>query len=259
VSGDTVYLRGGPDIEALVRAAGLVVEHSPAPAAVIGGLAVTCRLATVHRATADVDLVTGEPEVAVGGTSAADSLVASGVARRRPGDPPNRVEVAGTRVEIIETAPLNPAQAADIEPDMARLFVLAHRWALETATQCTITVRGTDATAVVPVAIPSAIVAMKLHSIQDRHDLAKRASDAWDLYRLLDSNLTDPDFANSLREAPAGLVPLIEAGIDRLFRQGVTQTRRWIVTYGDPSWPAIATEEALDQIADAFLLTLRRA
>ncbi len=259
MSGDSVHLRGGADIETLVRAAALVVGHSPAPTAVIGGLAVTCRLATVHRATADVDLVTGEPEVAVGGTSVADSLVAAGVARRHLGDPANRVEVAGARVEIIETAPISPEEAADIEPDRARLFVLAHRWALETATPCTITVQGTDATAVVPVATPAAIVAMKLHSIQDRHDLAKRASDAWDLYRLLDANLADPEFAGSFRNAPTGLVPLIEAGIDRLFRQGVTQTRRWIMTYGDPFWAALATEDALDQTADAFLTTLRRA
>jgi len=213
----------------------------------------------VHRATADVDLVAGDPEVAVSGTSVADSLVASGVARRHPGDPPNRVEVAGARVEIIETAPVNPDEAADIEPDRARLFILAHRWALETATRCTITVRGTDATAVVPVTTPAAIVAMKLHSIQDRHDVAKRASDAWDLFRLLDSNLADPSFATTFRGAPPGLVPLIDAGIDRLFRQDLTQTRRWIVTYGDASWAVLATEESLDQIADAFLVALRRA
>lgn len=54
-------------------------------------------------------------------------------------------------------------------------------------------------------------------------------------------------------------MPLIDSGIDRLFRQAVTQTRRWIMTYGDPSWAAIATEESLEQIADAFLVTLRRA
>lgn len=213
----------------------------------------------MHRATADVDLVTGEPEVAVDGNSVADSLVASGVARRHPGDPPNRVEVAGARVENIETAPLGPDQAAGIEADRDRLFVLAHRWALETATPCTITVSGADATAAVPVATPAAIVAMKLHSVQDRHDQAKKASDAWDLYRLLDSGLADSKFSASFGGAPPGLLSLIDAGMDRLFRQGVTQTRRWVVTYGDPSWSTVATEEALDQIADAFLGALRRA
>lgn len=54
-----------------------------------------------------------------GGPTVADSLVASGVGRRHPGDPPNRVEEAGARVEIIETAPLSPEEAADIEPDRA--------------------------------------------------------------------------------------------------------------------------------------------
>lgn len=252
VSGDAVVLRGGSDIEALVRAAALVAANSGVPTAVIGGLAVTCRLATVHRATADVDVVAGTPEVAAGGTSVAQHLVAEGVAEHLPGDPPNRVDVAGARVEIIETAPIDPADAADIEPERARLFILAHRWALETATVCTVGVHGTAAEAVVP----AAIVAMKLHSIQDRKDPEKRASDAWDLFRLLRSSLADREFLEAFATAPSGLVPLIREGIDRHFRREVARTRRSILAYGDSTWAAQTTAEALVELADDFLAFL---
>lgn len=75
MSGDrpAVILAGETDspIAALVRAAGLVATNAGVPVAVIGGLAVTCRLATAsHRATGDVDIVSD--------AGAEDSLVAPG-------------------------------------------------------------------------------------------------------------------------------------------------------------------------------------
>lgn len=251
MSGDIRYLQGGGDIEALVRAAGLVVEHAGVRTAVIGGLAVTCRLMVAHRATGDVDVVADDPGILAEG-NAAQNLVAAGIAERDEGTDVVRVHVDGTKVEIIETSALDPAEVADVEPDLARLFVLAHRWALESATPLGIGVVGTDVEIDVPVATSAALVAMKLHAFQDRNDDRKRASDAWDLYRLIDLTSGEPHFATELAVAPAGLVPLLRTAVERIFRDDVTRTRRWIQVYGDPRWAAIATEEALVDAADAF-------
>jgi Nucleotidyl transferase AbiEii toxin, Type IV TA system len=254
VCGEIVHLQGGAEgeIESLVRAAGLVVEHASVPAAIIGGLAVTCRLATAHRATADVDVVVGDPEVLAKGGSAVDNLIDAGIARHDAADPPNRVYIGGTKVEIIETGTVEVAETGRIEPDRARLFVLAHRWALDTATPCTITVVDSDLQVDVSVATAPALIAMKLHAIQDRHEDRKRASDAWDLYRLLDANLWTSSFQEAFTTTPGDLLELIDESLERVFRSEVTRTRRWLRAYGDPSWVAQASEEALVQLAGDF-------
>lgn len=252
MSGEVVYLRGvaGGDVEALVRAAKLVVDHAGVPTAIIGGLAVTCRLASAHRATGDVDLVADEPEVVAGGRSAVESLVDAGIASRHAGDAPGRLHVQGTKVEIIETGHVDPAEMATVEPEMARLFVLSHRWALDTASRCTIAVVGSDVTAEVPVATAAALVAMKLHAIEDRNEDRKRASDAWDLYQLLGTHLWTGAFRDAFEVAPDGLRRLVGEAIERVFRSEVTRTRRWLRVYGEPAWAAQATEDSLTALAD---------
>lgn len=79
-----VILNDGRDgqIAALVRAADLVARNAGVPIAVIGGLAVTCRLETAHRATGDVDLVADEDldAVTTTGATAGDNLVDAGLA-----------------------------------------------------------------------------------------------------------------------------------------------------------------------------------
>lgn len=251
MSGEVRYLQGGADVEALVRAAGLVVENAGVRTAVIGGLAVTCRLAAAHRATGDVDFVADEPEV-VTQHAAVSNLVAAGVGTRDSGTEVVRLDVGGTKVEIIETSALNPADVAEVEPERARLFVLAHRWALESATLLRIGVTGSDLEVEVPVATASALVATKLHAIQDRNDDRKKASDAWDLFRLIDLNAGSHDFAGDIGTAPEGLAALMHAGVLRIFRAEVTRTRRWMQVYGEPEWAAVATENALIGISEAF-------
>lgn len=259
MSGELIHLHGGVDgdIASLVRAAGLVVEHAGVRTAVIGGLAVACRLATAHRATGDVDIVADEPEVLAQDSTAARNLVAAGVAERVEGGQTVRVDVGGTKVEIIDTAALHGADAADVEPDRARLFVLAHRWALETATPIRIGVTGTDIEVEVPVATPAALVAMKLHAIEDRNDDTKRASDAWDLFRLITTHGNAHAFVAAYRSAPDGLVDLARASIERVFGTDVTRTRRWIQVYGQPDWAAHAHDDALIDIAALFTRALR--
>lgn len=169
MSGDVRYLQGGPEMESLVRAAGLVVEHAGVRTAVIGGLAVSCRLAVAHRATGDVDVVTDERSFVAARTAAAN-LVAAGVAEREAGVDVVRLIVDGTKVEIIETVPLDTADLVGVESETARLFVLSHRWALESAQPLRIGVVGSDVEIEVPIATSPALVAMKLHAIQDRND-----------------------------------------------------------------------------------------
>jgi len=251
VSGDVTYLQGGPEIESLVRAAGLVVEHAGVRTAVIGGLAVACRLAVPHRATGDVDVVSDEPAVVTEG-GAAENLVAARIARRDDDGDVVRVFVENTKVEIIETTALDPDDVASVEPDMARLFVLAHRWGLESATPLHIRVAGSEVEIEVPVARSASLVAMKVHAIQDRHDDLKRASDAWDLFRLIGLTSAEPDFSRDFANAPDGLVELVGDGIERVFRADVTRTRRWIRAYGDAAWVTAMSDEALAEIADTF-------
>jgi hypothetical protein len=260
VSGEVVILQGGTNgnVESLVRAAGIVVAHAGVRTAVIGGLAVTCRLATAHRATADVDFVADDPAasdrptILAATASAADNVVAAGVAEREEGVATVRLRIDGTKVEIIETSPVAPEDSALIEPELARLFVLAHRWALESATTCRIGVVGSPVEVEVPVATSAALVAMKLHALQDRSDDRKRASDAWDLFRLMDAHSQRPEFAPCFAAAPDGLTQLVQQAVARCLRDDATRTRRWMVAYGDPAWAAQATEQALIDVADEF-------
>ena len=173
MSGDSIFLVDAADgsVSALVRASGIVVEHAGLPVALIGGLAVTCRLATAHRPTQDVDMVTEtSADLIAGSRTTAQNLISAGVAQADPSATSTRLYVGSTKVELIETEHLEPGDSDDIESEKALLFVLAHRWALESAEPMTISVVNTDVRSTVPVATPAALVAMKLHSIQDRSE-----------------------------------------------------------------------------------------
>ena len=143
-SGDIVVLLDSPDkrVARLVRTAGLVQAHAGVPVALIGGMAVLCRIPNgPQRATQDVDMVTEQSaELVAASGIAADNLVAAKLARRDTTTASTRLFFGDTKVEIIETMAVTSSEAADIKPERARLFVLAHRWALESATECTITV-----------------------------------------------------------------------------------------------------------------------
>jgi hypothetical protein len=251
VSGETVILEDGPqgNVAALVRAAGTVATHAGVPIALIGGLAVVCRVSTGTRATGDVDVVTDTEAGLVGSASAADNLVAAQLARRDAGTQTIRLWVGPTKVEIIETQAVPAELVQGIEPELSRLFVLAHRWALETATALTLTVRGHAVATLIDVAQPAALVAMKLHSIHSRGEEAKRASDAWDLARLLATHNGDGAIRRDLMDGPAGLYELTSAQLQRAFVDDVTRTRRRLVVYGDPSWAALLSEDRLIDLA----------
>jgi hypothetical protein len=260
VSGNAVILFETGNVADLVRAAGTVVAYSGLPVALIGGLAVTTRLATAHRATGDVDLVSESSAdlVAEAAGTAAENLVKAGVATMDTEGTSVQLRVGPTKVEFIQTHRIFPGEAANIEPERARLFVLGHRWALETATPLVISVADNNLEVEIPVAMPAALVAMKLHSIQDRSEDRKRASDAWDIYRLLEAHNRTGEITRALAAGPEGLAALAVAALEEVFRTDVTRTRHWIQGFGEPRWAAVMTDDALAALATEVIDGLGR-
>lgn len=133
MSGELVLTAdAGGRLEALVRAVALLESSGLPRHALAGGLAVIVRLATPHRVTDDVDTIchwSGDE------AAAADVLIARGARRSANGV----VLPDGVRVDLIE---VGEVEARDLPDEAApRMFVLAHSWALVTATPATIEVR----------------------------------------------------------------------------------------------------------------------
>lgn len=107
----------------LLDVAAKVLTHPDLPdAALFGGLAVTIRVAahtTSYRATADVDLVTGDD------TPTLVELLT------RDHNSPEPVVIGDIKVDVIATGAVTDADLAGID-DGPRLFVAGHRWALDT-------------------------------------------------------------------------------------------------------------------------------
>ena len=115
------------------------------------------------------------------------------------------------------------------------MFIASHTWALETATPLTVASVGPDAeTATAPFATTAALVAMKLHAIQDRSgdSQAKRADDAWDLHQLLTLHNRAGAISAALRDAPAVLTTAVRQAADVVLVTGATRTRSWLRTSG---------------------------
>lgn len=155
------------------------------PVAVIGGVGVTIRLATVepgHRATADIDVVADDH-----GTAAIEVLARD---HQRVRD--QTVVVAGMEVDLIPTQAVSDQAVRAIEDDGSRLFVAAHRWALDTAAGVRVSISGAEAGGdfvLVPVASPAGLVAAKAHAAgfgRPARRAGKRGGDLYDIYRLLE-------------------------------------------------------------------------
>lgn len=217
MSGDVALVDSGDGaISRLVRTAStLFATPEFRPTALVGGLAVTVRLATVHRATNDVDTVSegdGPRDLALQYLGDADAAAA------------NRIEIDGVKVDVMATWPLPDTSSELPDVELDRLFVLGHRWALDTGTALTVDVldersavieSGSLAVATIP-----ALVACKLHAISGRRGSAstKQESDALDLFRLVgDLIRSDADLV-ALRAAPFDLAALV-----------ADQVRRWFV------------------------------
>lgn len=224
MSGEVTLIEAGDGgITRLVHtAATLFTRPGFGPAALVGGLAVTMRLATVHRATNDVDAVSdGDAPLQYVGEDEAHGT--------------NRIEIDGVKVDVMPTSPL-PLTAEELpDADIDRLFVLGHRWALECAEP--VAVRVVTATESGPVdmqalvvATAPALVACKFHAIADRRDARreKRESDALDLVRLIGDLVRSPGLAEQFAVAPFDLAALVSLQTQRWLIEDATRTARLI-------------------------------
>lgn len=225
MSGDVALVDSGDGaISRLVRTAStLFASPDFRPTALVGGLAVTVRVATVHRATNDVDTVSegeGPRDLALQYLGDADAAAA------------NRIEIDGVKVDVMATWPLPTTRAELPDVDLDRLFVLGHRWALDTGTALTVDVLDEAATVVesgsLTVATTPALVACKLHAISDRRGSAstKQASDALDLFRLVGDLIRSDADVDALRGAPFDLAALVADQIRRWFVDDSLRTAR---------------------------------
>lgn len=225
MSGEVVLFDGedGQVGRLLSAAAALFAQPGFGPAALVGGLAVTVRLASVHRATVDVDTVTDGDRSRI----VALSYVGDGEAAEA-----ERIEINGVHVDVMATSALpdDPSELPD--DDHARLFILGHRWALESAEPITVgtasTTRRASKTTALTVATTEALVACKLHAIADRRgsSAAKRESDALDLVRLVGEMVRAPVQLPLFASAPFDLAALVKAEVQRWFIDNTLRTAR---------------------------------
>lgn len=241
MSGERIVLVGAADGNAarLVQATARLAEAHLGPHALIGGLAVMCRLAAVHRATQDVDTVveTTVPTAVEVITSSIGALDASG---------PNRVLVEGVKIDVIDTESLRYKDLDGIDLD-DRLFVVSHRWGLDTATDTEL-VTG-EATASIRVATPAALVAMKSGAVLGgrSREPRKRASDLYDLYRLVLEYDRTGGIAEALTAAPFGLGNLVGEALRTRVVEEPERAVRWLLD-GGPEMGAVTPDDLCDLI-----------
>lgn len=211
----------GLGIGNLVASLAALTESAPsADFAVIGGLAVLARLGGAHRVTDDLDTVAtqhGDEPTVVEAVIAAQGIDGA---------------LKGTKVDCIAVgdvpaAELSAEHLPDVEED--RIFVLAHRWALDTADELTL-VAETDGTIVARArcrfAAPASLVAMKLQSAPRRRGsrAAKAGGDYLDLFRLVSHPAMTRSIAISLRAAPHDLGPWCSREITRCMIEDADRT-----------------------------------
>ncbi|MGO8871300.1 MAG: nucleotidyl transferase AbiEii/AbiGii toxin family protein [Acidimicrobiales bacterium] len=196
--------------------------------AAIGGLAVLARLEGAHRVTYDLDTVAtqhGEELNVVETVVTTDGV--GGL-------------LMGTKIDCIAVGNIPAADIApeflpDAEPE--RIFVLAHRWALDTAEELTL-IAEDDGVAIGQVrcrfASPASLVAMKLQSAPRRRAERshKAGGDYLDLFRLVSHPTLATSISSALREAPHDLGTWCLREIQRCMVDDADRTAGIIVRSG---------------------------
>lgn len=223
----------------LVRVATKVADANLGSYAIIGGVAVSARLGQAHRATADIDTVVDDltPPPAI------EALLDVPGAQADPTGA-HRVLIDGIKVEIQGTEPFAPADLEGLT-DKQILYVGAHRYALESATAVTLVAQTDQARATIPVATPGALLAMKLHAIEDRRSgggLDKRAGDAWDIYRILLDLDRTTEVRDELAALPHPLRRVVAETATRILVERAARTISWLKA-GDERMAAVGAEE----------------
>ncbi|MEX0665399.1 MAG: nucleotidyl transferase AbiEii/AbiGii toxin family protein [Acidimicrobiia bacterium] len=193
----------------LVRVLDRLAAPEMPPVALIGGLAVNLRLSTAadaHRVTQDVDVVV-EDTAPHAIEILAEDAEAVGT---------DTVVTEGVTIQVIETHPISAAELGELT-DGDRLFVLAHRWALETATTVTVSTTGDAPQASIPVAVAAGLVATKSHAAgypRQARRATKHGGDLYDVFRLVEVFDTRGELRDQIKSAPADLGGLVSDVVD---------------------------------------------
>ncbi len=199
-----------PDSTRLLLEAVRTVLDTPnlPPVVIIGGLAVTMRVSAVgvaHRATVDIDLVTGDSE-----PEAVEVIADVHSTRRQP------LIIGDVKVDVIATGPVTDEDLDGLD-DQNRLFVAAHRWAFESGRiSRMMTTRSEPLDALV--ASTASLVATKCHAIgfpTSQRRAMKHASDLLDLFRLVQFHNRSGNLSRDLRDGPVGLARIVADVVSR--------------------------------------------
>ena len=104
---------------------------------------------------------------------------------------------------------------------------------------------GSQASTAVSLATPSALVAMKLGAIPRRKlaNPAKRASDLYDIYRLIQVFNRRGDLATSLGRAPHELGPWCRDQLHGLLVDQAERSSLWLTTEGSLAMQAVSADD----------------
>lgn len=251
MSGEPRIVLPGAAMAPLIQAAAKVANAGLGRYAVVGGVAVSARLGQAHRATADIDAVVDDatPPPAV------ETLLELPHAQVDPSGP-HRVLIDGVKVEIQGTEPFAPSDLDGLT-DKQILYVGSHRYALDSATPVMLVADDGGRQATVPVATPGAIVAMKLHAIEDRRPsggMDKRAGDAWDIYRILLDLDRDGSVRRELATLQYPLRQVVAAAGTRILVDRAARTVSWLKA-GDERMARVTVED-VRSLAEPVLATL---
>ncbi len=212
--------------------------------ALIGGLAVTARVAATqptYRATADVDLVVDDVEPSVL-ELLADAGLGSG----------SNLRIDGVKVDVIPTVAFGDDDLVGLD-DADRLFVVAHRWAIESAQPMRLLTPVSSALTI-RVATPAGLIAAKCHAVafaRSGRRATKHGSDLLDVFSLVDA--LERNAIDELRTGPGDVARLVADVIAReVLENPAAAGRAMSTSAGRP-----ISAEVVDDVLGGFVRRLR--
>lgn len=211
-------------------------------------------LAEGHRPTGDIDMLTRQT----------DPPAKASLLRIASEETSTGVRLAdGTKIDVIEVAPVLVLKDLPESNEKQRMFALAHWWMADTAESVALTlvdeVKGGRVRARLELCLarPAALVAAKLQSIPTRRSgtLAKRESDAYDVYRLLQADRVTREIPQALASAPGDLGQWCALNLEEMFVRQATRTARWIASVSPDETVESADVEVLGTIFSDALRT----
>ena len=239
-----VTLVGNEASRLIVALERLAAPDAP-PFTLVGGLAVLARLARPYRVTTDLDAVTLGPER----DDFLEVIMGPGVRPGTGAGEENRLYIDDVKVDIIATGVID-LEGFDLLPEKQALFALAHHWAMTTSTLLSIA-DDTGAMATCLVATPAALVAMKLHALQDRRAERpeKIVSDSRDLYFLLESFDRDGSIGGAIAAALDPLSSLVLKAAQRELVDGAVRFERAMLVYSQATPTTVCRRPRLRRAA----------